>query len=150
MRLWPFRIRISRGTVVEDAWTVERWWPERDGCEYSGSITEASLRKAWSHRSRRGAVEQGPTRLSRPLTWDEDAVVEALGAAQNLHVALPEIHPADKEEFTRAIHAAQNIILARPAVEAKQCRVPVEDTTAPTGWLADGAERAAPGSIGRY
>lgn len=53
----------------------------------------------------------------RELTNQEKAVLHLLGQAWNELLMLPEIHPADRDEFLRAIHAAQNIILARPAEE---------------------------------
>lgn len=56
----------------------------------------------------------------RDLTPEERGVVEALGACANMHDLLPAIHPADEREFKTAIHAAQNVVLARPAVEAIQ------------------------------
>ncbi len=43
----------------------------------------------------------------------EDWITGLLADAWNAQCNLPEIHPADKEEFCLAIHAAQNIILAR-------------------------------------
>lgn len=54
----------------------------------------------------------------RDLTKEERALVEALGACASDHHQLPVIHQSDEDEFVRAIHAAQNIVLARPAVEA--------------------------------
>lgn len=53
----------------------------------------------------------------RDLTADEQRVADLLGEAFNLHERLPEIHEADRPEFMTAIHAAQNIVLARPATE---------------------------------
>lgn len=54
----------------------------------------------------------------RDLTHEEDAVVTQLGDAMTQFAGLPVVHPNDTEEFVHAIHAAQNIILARPATEA--------------------------------
>jgi hypothetical protein len=53
----------------------------------------------------------------RDLTDDEKAAVQLLGDAFNIHQQLPEAHPADRREFAAAVHAAQNIILARPGTE---------------------------------
>lgn len=53
----------------------------------------------------------------RDLTPEEQAAAQLLGDAFNAHQQLPEVHPHDAEEFMRAIHAAQNIILSRPATE---------------------------------
>ena len=50
------------------------------------------------------------------LTGDEAAVLVALGEVWNAFCLLPVQHPADAEEFMRAIHAAQNIVAARVAV----------------------------------
>lgn len=55
----------------------------------------------------------------RDLTETEQRCLDSLGESANMFSYLPEVHPADKAEFTQAIHAAQNIILARPATEAQ-------------------------------
>ena len=47
------------------------------------------------------------------LVPEETEVLNALGAAWNLFVILDESHPSDHHEFMLAIHAAQNIVLAR-------------------------------------
>ena len=47
------------------------------------------------------------------MTADEKALVEMLGDAWNGFCDLPEEHPCDADEFCKAIHAAQNIILSR-------------------------------------
>ena len=47
------------------------------------------------------------------MTDDEKAVVLALAEAWNLYLRLPDEHPDDNDEFRRAIHAAQDKILAR-------------------------------------
>lgn len=52
------------------------------------------------------------------LTADEQGVAQMIGDAWNAYLLLPVEHPCDKEEFCRAIHACQNIILSRPAVRA--------------------------------
>jgi hypothetical protein len=53
----------------------------------------------------------------RDLTTDEKVVIQTLGDAFNEFQQLPEVHPWDSEEFMHAIHAAQSIVLARPALE---------------------------------
>jgi len=49
------------------------------------------------------------------MTDDEVLVVHLLADAWNAFCDLPEEHPSDADEFCRAIHAAQDIVLARPA-----------------------------------
>ena len=44
---------------------------------------------------------------------EELRVLDLLGQAWNEFVALPEEHSADRVEFMQAIHAAQNVVLAR-------------------------------------
>lgn len=58
------------------------------------------------------------------LNTSEHCIVQLLGDAFNLHQSLPEVHPHDQEEFMRAIHAAQNIVLARPETEYLRHRKP--------------------------
>lgn len=53
----------------------------------------------------------------RDLTEQEKAVLGALADAYNLAAALPLLHEADMREIGQALHVAQNIIMARPAVE---------------------------------
>lgn len=55
----------------------------------------------------------------RDLTKEEQEVVDTLGEAVNKLAALPTVHPSDSPEFCLAVHAAQNIVLARPAVESQ-------------------------------
>lgn len=55
----------------------------------------------------------------RDLSKEEQEVADKLGEAATLQAALPSIHPSDTPEFVQAIHAAQNIVLARPATEAQ-------------------------------
>jgi hypothetical protein len=50
------------------------------------------------------------------LTKDEVDCINALLKAWNLFIQLKPEHPKDAEEFMRAIHAAENIVLARPMV----------------------------------
>lgn len=51
---------------------------------------------------------------ARHLTGGESTSLKLLAQAWDEFVQLPAAHPDDVEEFRRAIHAAQNIILARP------------------------------------
>jgi len=53
----------------------------------------------------------------RLLTDEERAVVDCLADAWNAFVELKPVHPSDNREFEHAIHAAQNIILARPVMK---------------------------------
>ncbi len=53
----------------------------------------------------------------RDLTDAEQHVLDLLADAWAGALALPPVHPADNPELVHHIHAAQNIILARPAVE---------------------------------
>lgn len=52
------------------------------------------------------------------LTEQEREVLEVLAGAWDLFLSLPEQHDADDSEFCAAIHAAQNIVLARPAMRS--------------------------------
>ncbi len=47
------------------------------------------------------------------ITEQENEVLNILAAAWNRFSALPVLHHADQDEMAKAIHAAQNIILAR-------------------------------------
>lgn len=49
------------------------------------------------------------------MTDAERAIVLALGRVWDDYLLLPVEHPNDREEFLRAIHAAQEKVLARPA-----------------------------------
>jgi hypothetical protein len=51
-------------------------------------------------------------------TWEERTVLGHLAEAWNLFIAMPQSHPSDKDEFMRAVHAAQNIIASRVAQRA--------------------------------
>ncbi len=53
----------------------------------------------------------------RDLTADEQAVLDKLADAFIASRALPVVHHSDNAEIIQAIHVAQNIIMARPAVE---------------------------------
>lgn len=59
----------------------------------------------------------------RNLGEQEQYVINALAIAWNGFLALPERHKWDKVEFLGAIHAAQNIILSRPAMETQDAAV---------------------------
>jgi hypothetical protein len=59
-------------------------------------------------------------------TEDERRVLELLGAAWNRFAGLPVQHPADKDEMARAIHAAQNIVMARPAQRSNPAVTPIK------------------------
>jgi hypothetical protein len=50
---------------------------------------------------------------------DEIDVVEQLAEAWASFLRLPDHHPADRPEFCAAIHACQNIVMARAAVRAR-------------------------------
>lgn len=50
------------------------------------------------------------------LTDKENKIVEILGTAWNEFLQLNPIRQDDKDEFRTAIHAAQNIVLSRPAM----------------------------------
>lgn len=63
----------------------------------------------------------------RPLTPEETAVVDLLAEAWNAQGVLPTLHPMESEEFCRAIHAAQALILSRPAREALATAAPILD-----------------------
>ena len=49
------------------------------------------------------------------LSPEEDDLVRKLGECFSDFTKLPVLHLADEDEFMRPIHAAQNIVLARPA-----------------------------------
>lgn len=52
---------------------------------------------------------------SNVLTQEERKVIDALADAWNAFVSLPEEHEWERVEFMHAIHAAQSIVMARPA-----------------------------------
>jgi hypothetical protein len=52
------------------------------------------------------------------LTKREAKVVELLGEAATAFRDLEPEHPSDQEEFVRAIHAAQNVVLSRVGVRS--------------------------------
>ncbi|MEG1467446.1 MAG: hypothetical protein RR987_11710 [Hafnia sp.] len=52
------------------------------------------------------------------LTVEEQKVAQLLGDAWNLYLGLPVEHPMGRDEFCRAIHHCQNMVLARPAIRA--------------------------------
>ena len=51
------------------------------------------------------------------LTEEERRVVDTLAEAWNAFLELKPVHPDDNQEFRQAIHAAQNIIMARPVMK---------------------------------
>lgn len=53
----------------------------------------------------------------RDLTHDEAEVGEILGEAWNRFALLPVVHPSDRAEFVHHLHALQNIVLSRPAMD---------------------------------
>lgn len=53
------------------------------------------------------------------LTEGERQVVNALADAWNAFLELKPVHPDDQVEFRQAIHAAQNIVMARPVLKNK-------------------------------
>ena len=53
----------------------------------------------------------------RELTAEERSVLDALGEAWNSYSDLPEIHATKRREFMDAIHAAKDIVHARPSIE---------------------------------
>ena len=52
------------------------------------------------------------------MTKQELKVIDHLAKAMNKFEELPVMHSDDFDEFFRAIHAAQNIVMAREAVRA--------------------------------
>ncbi|ELI8013272.1 hypothetical protein [Yersinia enterocolitica] len=50
------------------------------------------------------------------LSADEQRVAQMLGDAWNQYLQLSTEHLCERDEFCRAIHACQRIILARPAI----------------------------------
>ncbi len=50
------------------------------------------------------------------LTSEEQKIAHLLGDAWNLYLTLPVEHPMGRDEFCRAIHHCQNMVLARPAI----------------------------------
>ncbi|EOX2980405.1 hypothetical protein P3801_32130 [Pseudomonas aeruginosa] len=51
--------------------------------------------------------------MKAELTADEAAVVDLLAQAWNAYLRLPVEHEAEAPEFCRAIHACQDMVLAR-------------------------------------
>jgi hypothetical protein len=60
--------------------------------------------------------------MAEPLTDGEEKVVNLLAAAWQEFENLPPQHPCDRSDFIHAIHAAQNIVLARPTQRAQGWR----------------------------
>jgi hypothetical protein len=57
-----------------------------------------------------------------PWVTDEDKVLDHLVMAWNAFLTLEARHPDDDQEFRQAIHAAQNIVMARAATGQMQRR----------------------------
>lgn len=53
------------------------------------------------------------------MTPEESEVLRLLGQAWNKFIELPAMHHMDNHEFCHAIHAAQNIVLARAGLRAQ-------------------------------
>lgn len=53
--------------------------------------------------------------MTPSLTAAELGSLDLLADAWNAFFDLPVQHPCDRDEFCRAIHAAQHLIMARPA-----------------------------------
>lgn len=66
---------------------------------------------------------------------DEAEVLELLGEAATRFVKLHPEHPSDQQEFVQAVHAAQNIVLARVGLRSQRKR------------QAEGARRRAVGIV---
>lgn len=80
----------------------------------------------------------------RALTDDEALIMDLLGSAATCFAMLPASHPSDLGEFVLAIHAAQNIVLARPGAEAFAARARAERLRPPIGRVPDPATDAVP------
>lgn len=52
------------------------------------------------------------------LKADEHRLAQMLGDIWNEYLKLPVEHPCERDEFCKAIHACQDMILARPSVRA--------------------------------
>jgi len=59
-------------------------------------------------------VSDSESRSTVLLSVAEESVVSRLADAWNEFVRLEPVHPDETVEFRRAIHAAQQIIMARP------------------------------------
>ncbi len=73
------------------------------------------------------------------MSDDELKALDLLAQAWNVYEALPVLHHADKGEFLRAIHAAQNIILAREGLRTTgvirpQANLPMETEAERRVW----------------
>lgn len=58
------------------------------------------------------------------LTDDERKVIELLAKAWDAFITLPFQHPAHKQEFQHAIHAAQRIVMSRVVARQEGWTVP--------------------------
>lgn len=52
------------------------------------------------------------------VTDAERKIAQTLGDAWNAYLELPIEHPMERDEFCRAIHVCQNMVLSRGAVRA--------------------------------
>lgn len=59
---------------------------------------------------------------SEILTAEEEYVVNVLAQAWHGFQTFKVLHPADAEDFQRAIRSAQNIVMARPATKEQYLR----------------------------
>ncbi len=59
------------------------------------------------------------------LTDQEARVAQMLGEAWNEYLKLPIEHPMEQKEFCSAIHACQNMVLARCGARALKSAQPV-------------------------
>lgn len=60
------------------------------------------------------------------LTLEEQECLDALAMAWNRFTALPVLHQWEGQEFMRAIHEAQKIVMARPVLREQHERRPCE------------------------
>jgi hypothetical protein len=60
---------------------------------------------------------ESDTSSNELLTKEESAVLDALATAYNRFVSLETLHGWHQEEFMHAIHRAQHLVLARPAIK---------------------------------
>lgn len=55
------------------------------------------------------------------MTIPEKLVLDTLASAWNQFILLPVLHKDDQDEFRHAIHAAQNVVLAREGMRTVGC-----------------------------
>jgi len=68
----------------------------------------------------------------RDLTTEETRVVDLLAEAWNAQAGLPVMHPMEQDEFCRAIHAAQALVMSRPVRESLAVHDEGEPASLPT------------------